>query len=165
MNKHMLEDYGLTGHEVQLTATSPSISGDAEGVTSPISSGSRLRDAVPLSMLHIPNSLQAEALVSAVVAMVGAGEERGRARGPKGTTKLIAAVAAIVGGVLVEALRRNRLVFRSLSKPSFAGERVGYLQAKESLNKLAFFCTLVEFSGDRLEIFFDAAVELCERWV
>ncbi|MDE2463669.1 MAG: hypothetical protein KGO02_08155 [Alphaproteobacteria bacterium] len=104
-----------------------------------------------MSMLHIPASSEAEALVAAVVAVVSAGEKRARARGPKGTEKLIAAVAAIVGGVLVEALRRDRLVFRSLQKAAFDGERIGYLQAKPVFGGLVAVGLLHRHQGIRFQ--------------
>ena len=44
-------------------------------------------------------------------------------------------------------------------------DQAAILPFRESLNKLAFSYTLVEFSVDWLGIFSNAAVELCERWV
>jgi len=81
---------------------------------------------------------------------VAAQEKRTRPRGPKERTALEDAIAAVVGGVLVAALRRGKMVLKSRREEAFGGY-VGYSAAVVALDGLAALGLLLHHSGIRFE--------------
>lgn len=89
--------------------------------------------ARPLSLLHVAETPEAVALVAAAAALAGAQEQRKRPRGAVEMTKLREAVGAVLGGVLAVAWKTDGLVYRSMRRDAFIGERVAYRQARAAL--------------------------------
>ncbi|HVE23268.1 MAG TPA: hypothetical protein VNC39_14960 [Acidocella sp.] len=110
----------------------------------------RLQEAEFLFLVYTPRDANTEALVAELTDAVAAQEKRRRPRGPKERQALEEAVAAVVGGVLLSALRRGKMVLKSRREEAFRGH-VGYSAAIAAIDGLAVTGFLLHHSGIRFE--------------
>ncbi|MBN8872172.1 MAG: hypothetical protein J0H67_04995 [Rhodospirillales bacterium] len=120
-------------------------------------SGADLQRAEQLSLVSVPVTLGAVALVDELCAAVAAWEAPNRkgtgTRGPAGLRALRKAVGAVVGGVLI-AWRRTpaRAVYRSVDRSAFSGGPVGFRQFVAAVDGMVALGLLAHASGIRFQI-------------
>ena len=109
---------------------------------------SRPQEAEFLQLVHEPRDAAAKALIARLADDIEGQEERARLRGPGKRKGLEEAVAAVIGGVLVSALRRGKMVLKSMREGEFSGH-VGYTAAKTVFDGLAALGYLRHYPGVR----------------
>jgi hypothetical protein len=105
-----------------------------------------LKNSEWLDLLYTATSDASRDLATALLPGIEAGEQRDRPRGPKERLKAQAALEAVLGGVLVPSITKQRLVHRSMAKASFE-QPIGYQAAKLVLDSMVREGLLVRYPG------------------